>query len=89
MKYRIKLGRRASSYLRRCEEDKKRALGVLIDQIALNPYNPDLSIPMQGEFEGTRRARLGSLRILFLVDDEVHIVDVTDIGPPGDVYKGR
>ena len=44
---------------------------------------------MRGEFEGTRRARLGSLRILFLVDDEVHIVDVTEIGPRGDVYKGR
>ncbi len=34
-----------------------------------------------------RRARCGSLRILYYVADEVRVVDVTDIGPRGDVYK--
>jgi mRNA-degrading endonuclease RelE of RelBE toxin-antitoxin system len=30
---------------------------------------------------------VGGLRILFYVDDEVRVVDVTEIGPRGDVYK--
>jgi mRNA-degrading endonuclease RelE of RelBE toxin-antitoxin system len=53
----------------------------------MNPYDPAVSIPLRGRSDGLRRARVGGLRILFYVEDEIQVVSVTRIAPRGDVYK--
>lgn len=35
------------------------------------------------------RVRVGNYRVIYLIDDEASTVTVTDIGPRGDIYRGR
>lgn len=58
-------------------------------QICEEPLSSEYSDALHGRSDGLRRARVGDLRILFYLDEVIEVVDVTDIGPRGDFYKGR
>ncbi len=58
-----------------------------LEEIGSDPYDRLISKALHGRLAGMRSSRVGAYRILYYVDDEVRIVDVTDIGPRGDVYK--
>lgn len=58
-----------------------------LDEIARDPFSLAFSKPLR-EAGGLRSARVGSLRIVFEVDRAVRVVDVVDIGPRGDIYRG-
>jgi mRNA-degrading endonuclease RelE of RelBE toxin-antitoxin system len=50
-------------------------------------FDPAISKALSGR-GGQRSSRVGNLRILYFVNDVVHVLDVTDIGPRGDIYGG-
>jgi mRNA-degrading endonuclease RelE of RelBE toxin-antitoxin system len=75
----------AERYLNRLQEPVRgRVLGRL-DQIAEDPYGPHTK-PLQGG-GGRRGARVGGLRIVFTVDRDRRVIDVSDIGPRGQIYR--
>lgn len=57
-----------------------------MEQIAEDPHGPHAKgLTHTG---GLRSARVGGWRIIFAVDDGNRILDVVDIGPRGQVYRG-
>jgi mRNA-degrading endonuclease RelE of RelBE toxin-antitoxin system len=56
-----------------------------IDQIAADPHGPHTK-PLTN-LVGRRAARVGGYRIIFAVDDEARVVNISDIGPRGQVYR--
>lgn len=49
--------------------------------------NPLSGIPLKGEFEGSRKIRLGSYRIVYTFNPKTQIVIVYRIEPRQGVYK--
>jgi len=82
--FRIRLSRQAQRYLERADADTKRRLAAVLDEMTRNPFRGDVR-PLRGR-PGDWRRRVGSLRVLYRVNNEAFIVDVAEIGPRGDVY---
>jgi mRNA-degrading endonuclease RelE of RelBE toxin-antitoxin system len=73
-------------YLERVPGDVQRRVVARLDQVAGDPFGPHTK-PLAGP--GDRRsARVGALRIVFTVDRDRRVVDVSDIGPRGQIYRG-
>ncbi len=82
-------GASTERYFDRLTRSRQRRVEAKLQKICLDPYDLRESLALAGRADGLRRARVGDRRILFYVKEEVHIVDVTEIGPRGEVYKGR
>ena len=87
MIYRVEVSRRPASFLRRAGRALQERLVRRLEELGEDPYDRLVSKPLQGRLAGLRSSRVGAYRILYYVDDEVRVVDVTEIGPRGDVYK--
>lgn len=88
MNYRYRLARRAERYLRRLPDSQQRRVIHRIHQLCEDPRSPLRSKPLQGT-EDRRSTRVGDLRILYQIDDDVAVVWVLEIRPRGDAYKAR
>jgi len=83
--YEVRLSRNAEGYLRRLRRaDQERILGRL-QQIAANPFGP-YSKPLSN-LAGRRSARVGDWRVILTLDHDQRLVNVSDIGPRGQVYR--
>ena len=87
MSYEVRLARRAAEYLRRLDRRTQQRFLQRLDQIASDPYGPHTK-PLT-DLEGRRAARVGGWRIVFAVNVAERVVEVSDIGPRGDIYRGR
>jgi mRNA interferase RelE/StbE len=88
VKFRYRLSSQAESYVRRLNPRVQTRVFDKLREIRDDPSSNVTSQLLHGRRDGLRRARVGGYRILFYVDDVVHVIDVTEIGPRGDVYKG-
>lgn len=62
----------------------RRIVGRLT-QLAEDPFGP-YTKPLQGA-AGDRSSRVGGLRIVYTVDRDRRLVEVSDIGPRGQIYR--
>lgn len=84
--FKVRLSRRAANYLKRTDQNTQKRIAVAIETIRKNP----LRGPRIKLLEGTKcdyRYYLGNLRIVYTVNLEERLIDITSIGPRGDVYK--
>lgn len=86
MKFEVVLSRQARRCLQRCDSETQRRLAELIDTIADDPYSSPTSKPLAGP-GGFRSARMGNLRVIFVVDRGRVLVLVQRIAPRGQVYR--
>ncbi len=86
MSYEIRVARQAESYLHRLDPRARGRILRRLDQVAAEPYGPHTK-PLTNA-AGRRAARVGDWRIIFSVDDEARIVNVSVIGPRGGAYRG-
>lgn len=84
MAFRPRLSRQAQRYLERADADQRRRLAAVLEDMSVNPYGGDVR-PLKGR-PGQWRRRVGDLRIIFRVQEELQVVDIAVIGPRGDVY---
>lgn len=81
MKYKIIVQKSAEKFLRK---QNKKTQERLLDAIYKLPYGTGIK-KLQGH--NMYRMRVGSIRILYTVDDVIKIISVEDIGNRGDIYK--
>jgi mRNA interferase RelE/StbE len=81
----VQLSRSAERYLERLPRDIQRRVVARLEQIGDDPFGPHTK-PLSGP--GARRAaRVGGLRIVFTVNRARQLVEVSEIGPRGDIYR--
>jgi len=81
----VRLSRSAERYLERLPRDTQRRIVARLDQVGDDPFGPHTKL-LEGP--GARRAaRVGGLRIVFTVDRDQSQVDVSEIGPRGEIYR--
>jgi mRNA interferase RelE/StbE len=85
MTYDVRLSRDAARYLERLRPDDQRRMVRRLEQVAADPAG-SYSKPLTNA-PGFRSARVGEWRILFVINDEERAIEVTDIGPRGQVYR--
>lgn len=86
MTYRVGISRRAGTYIRRLDTRMQtRVLGRLA-QLSQDPLASAHSKPLTGP-TGLRAARVGGLRILFVVDEAAQTVRVAAVGSRGQIYR--
>lgn len=83
--YEVRLSRQAESYLARLPRPVQQRVVNRLLQIAENPFGL-YTKPLTG-LPGYRAARVGDWRIVFTVDATGEAVNVSDIGPRGEIYR--
>lgn len=59
----------------------------VINLLSNNPYEIPNVKPLEGSDYDDYRIRIGSLRLLYRIQNDELIIIILDIGPRGDIYK--
>jgi mRNA-degrading endonuclease RelE of RelBE toxin-antitoxin system len=86
VRYALSLSSSARSYIRRQDRKTQQRLTHRLEQLREDPYDASISKQLAAR-GGQRSSRVGDLRILYFVEAEIRVVDVTDIGTRGQVYR--
>jgi mRNA-degrading endonuclease RelE of RelBE toxin-antitoxin system len=86
VKYEVWLDRQPERYLRRLDRRTQERIHRRLQQIADDPYSPRTRQLVDAE--RLRAARVGGWRILFFVNEEAHAIQIVDISPRGQIYRG-
>jgi mRNA interferase RelE/StbE len=84
--YEVRLSNRSVGDLDRLNRDTQKRIVKRLEELSKAPYDPRLSNRLTNQ-GGLRKSRIGGWRIIFLVDDEHHIVNVVTIERRGQVYQ--
>ena len=87
MIFEVAFSRAAAKTLDNLDRPTERRIRDRINEIALNPFDKRLSKVLTDE-KGRRSSRIGSWRIVFLVNTEKTLVNVLAIGSGGQIYRG-
>lgn len=85
MTYGIRLSNRAASYLRRLDRQTEDRILARIDEIARDPLGR-YSKPLTNS-GGQRSSRIGDLRIIFIINADDSMIEITSIAPRGRAYR--
>ena len=86
--YAVRLSHSASAYLRRLSPAARARIVAQLTEVAAAPFDPRHAKQLQGG-TGDRSARVGALRIIFTVEIELREIQVSRIGPRGQIYRDR
>lgn len=85
MSYEIRIARQAERYIRRLDRRAQERIMRRLAQLADNPRGP-YTKPLTNA-AGRWVSRVGDWRIIFTINDQARTVDVSLIGPRGEVYR--
>lgn len=87
LKYRVEFSKEAKKYLKRLDKTTTEKILNAIETIRESPKF-HLNITKMEGYEGeVYRLRVGNIRILYEIIDDILLITVFRIGPRGDVYK--
>jgi len=86
--YEVILQRQPKRYYTRCDKPTAERLAACFEALEQDPFGP-VTRALRGKLQGARRCRVGSLRVVYEVDEEAEVVHVLAILPRGDVYKKK
>jgi mRNA interferase RelE/StbE len=85
--YSIELSRKAAKFYQKAENVTLKRLNLAFSKLSEDPFRHFNIRKLSGELEGSFRLRLGTMRIIYSVDDKKKVVYIEVIGFRGDVYK--
>ena len=85
--YKIILHKNAAKFFQNADSKLKDRLTKAIDEISINPHFNVHIKKLKGELSSKSRYRLGEIRILFEIHEELKIVRIAAIEARGSVYK--
>jgi len=83
----VLLHRKAHSYYQRQDTNTKARLDQAFRRLKVNPFHGPQIKRLVGELSHLYRYRVGELRILYQVHEDLQIVQVKAIGSRGNIYK--
>ena len=85
MSYELRFSHSAEAYLCRLDRRTQERMAQALRRIVESPYGHGTK-PLTNA-AGFRAARVGSWRLIYLVEEEAKVVRVETIGPRGQVYR--
>lgn len=91
MTYKVRLTKRAHKKLDRLGGEVRERINRALRRLA-DYYDgetvppPDVKI-LKGKYQNLLRLRVGDLRVIFKIENDVFVIIVIDIVPRGDAYK--
>lgn len=85
MTYTIRLSRRAEAYLGRLDRQTEDRILKRLEVLREDPYGLHTK-PLKNS-GGQRSSRVGSIRIIFSVNADMHTVEINTIAPRGRAYR--
>ena len=85
MKYEIKIHKRVQKYLSKLPANFKSNIINQLKKLESGEWDLLDIKNMQGEWSGYKRFRIGDIRVIFEVKDNIIFIDY--IGARGDIYK--
>lgn len=82
--YELIIYRPARRYLERCDKSVQRRLAARLDALTRNPYSHGKPLAGAERYWSTR---VGSLRMIYEIDEAHKTVHVYSIGPRGQIYR--
>ena len=84
--YRIVFTKQANRALRKMSRDTARLIREKLDQLAQDPYAPNLNLTkLQGR--SGYRLRVGDWRVIYELEDDRLVILVLKVAPRGGVYR--
>ena len=83
--YKLSIHKRALNYLKKLPKNQQNRIKTALHQLREQPSEFEGVKRMIGEWEGYYRIRVGNVRIIFCIDNDVIYVDY--LGSRGDIYK--
>jgi mRNA interferase RelE/StbE len=84
--YRVRLARHVEKQLRELPENVR---GRVIAALRVIQNSPTAGIKLRGEFEGSRRYRVGGYRIVYQVNEPERVILIENIRHRGRAYRRR
>jgi mRNA interferase RelE/StbE len=85
VKYTITFKREAIKDLKSVPSKIAHKIGVSITELAINP-RPTGCIKLVGKQANFWRIRIGDYRVVYVIDDEIRIVNIRKVGHRKDIY---
>jgi mRNA interferase RelE/StbE len=85
--YKIQLTKDAAKYYKKSDVSTKKHLNQCFEVLKNTPYHNSSIKRLQGELSGLYRYRVGSIRVIYKVEETEITVFVVAIGSRGDIYK--
>lgn len=85
MNFTVTYERKAARSLRKIDSVQRKRIEATVEALAEDP-RPTGATMLQGA-HGTYRVRSGNCRVLYVIDDGIHVVTITDIGHRSAIYK--
>lgn len=85
--YKVRIRKPAAKYYDKLPPKLKSKVKDVIDSLRENPYSIPNVKPLEGSDNADYRIRIGSIRLLYRIQNDELIIIVLDIGPRGDIYK--
>lgn len=86
-RYAVKLRKPAAEYFEKLPPKLKSKVIEIINQLRENPYAISNVKPLEGSVHDDYSIRIGSIRLLYRIQNDKLIIIIIDIGPRGDIYK--
>lgn len=85
--YKVILHKNAAKFYSRASKKKSEKIKSAIDSISINPHFNIHIKKLKGEFSGMHRYRIGEIRILYEIHENIKIVRIKAMEERGSVYK--
>lgn len=85
--YKVELYKDAAKYFKKLDIKIQGRISTAIESIIERPSEGNHIKKLKGRLAGKYRYDVGSLRIVYVVDEDSKVIYIEAIGPRGDVYK--
>jgi len=85
--YKVIVHKRAQRYLNKLKLDQKKKVIKCLTELAADPFQNKNVKQMFGNWKGHYRMRVGTMRVIFWIDQSEKLIYIDHVGPRGDVYK--
>lgn len=85
--YKIKFTKEALKVLRKLPKKRQIQISDLVNLLSQNPFVVPNVKPLSGASHDDYRIRIGTLRLIYRIDNDQLIITVLHLGSRGDVYK--
>jgi mRNA interferase RelE/StbE len=87
VKYKVVIHKRVIKYLEKIPISQKEIIKSWLRVLEMGEFQSLKVRRMEGQWKGYKRFRVGSIRVIFYLDEKEQTIYVDYIGSRGDIYK--